>query len=77
MTNIELILNMLAEASTKDISEVGNPKDQRHQVVGEERIPMAKGMQRSQNGGEPAFQADILLEQPSPHRLRPLHCCCK
>jgi hypothetical protein len=27
MTNTELILNMLAEASTKDISEVVNPKD--------------------------------------------------
>ena len=27
MTNTELILNMLAEASTKDISEVTNPKD--------------------------------------------------
>ena len=27
MTNIELILNMLAEASTKDISAVTNPKD--------------------------------------------------
>lgn len=27
MTNIELILNMLAEASTKDISAATNPKD--------------------------------------------------
>ena len=27
MTNIELILNMLAEASTKDISVATNPKD--------------------------------------------------
>ena len=27
MTNTELILNMLAEASTKDISQVVNPKD--------------------------------------------------
>jgi hypothetical protein len=27
MTNTELILNMLAEASTKDISQVTNPKD--------------------------------------------------
>ncbi len=27
MTNTELILNMLAEASTKDISEAVNPKD--------------------------------------------------
>lgn len=27
MTNTELILNMLAEASTKDISESVNPKD--------------------------------------------------
>jgi len=27
MTNTELILNMLAEASTKDISEATNPKD--------------------------------------------------
>lgn len=27
MTNTELILNMLAEASTKDISEAANPKD--------------------------------------------------
>jgi hypothetical protein len=27
MTNTELILNMLAEASTKDISQAVNPKD--------------------------------------------------
>ncbi|HNS29569.1 MAG TPA: hypothetical protein PKL52_03455, partial [Tenuifilaceae bacterium] len=27
MTNTELILNMLAEASTKDISQATNPKD--------------------------------------------------
>jgi hypothetical protein len=27
MTNSELILNMLAEASTKDISAATNPKD--------------------------------------------------
>ena len=27
MTNTELILNMLAEASTKDISQAINPKD--------------------------------------------------
>jgi|GEM_PF-6494275 len=27
MTNTELILNMLAEASTKDISAATNPKD--------------------------------------------------
>ena len=27
MTNLELVLNMLAEASTKDISQAVNPKD--------------------------------------------------
>jgi len=43
MTNKELILNMLAELSTKEISEVSNPKSfQEHEVVAERGGNIAK-----------------------------------
>jgi hypothetical protein len=43
MTNKELILNMLAELSTKEISEVANPKSfQEHEVVAERGGKIAK-----------------------------------
>lgn len=50
MTNKELILNMLAELSTKEISEVSNPKSfQEHEVV-------------AQRGGNIAKEARMKLE---------------
>lgn len=50
MTNIELILNMLAEASTKDISQAVNPKD------------FAKSQKIAKQGGNIAGNARKALE---------------
>lgn len=50
MTNTELILNMLAEASTKDISETTNPKD------------FEEGKKVAKQGGEVAKVARKELE---------------
>ncbi|WP_228777422.1 BRO family protein [Lonepinella koalarum] len=51
MTNTELILNMLAEASTKDISHAINPEN------------FEQNKQVAQQGGEVAHTARVALEQ--------------
>ncbi|WP_386695335.1 BRO family protein [Lonepinella sp. MS14435] len=51
MTNTELILNMLAEASAKDISQAVNPEN------------FEQNKQVAQQGGEVAHTARIALEQ--------------
>ena len=57
MTNTELILNMLAEASTKDISQAINPKNF------DENKKVAK------QGGDVAKVAKVALEEKTGHKV--------
>ena len=57
MTNRELVLNMLAELSTKDISEANNP-----QTMGDHE-------QVAQQGGEVARNARLELEEKTGQKV--------
>jgi hypothetical protein len=48
MTNIELILNMLAEASAKDISQAVNPETfEENKIVAAQGGNVAKGLEKN------------------------------
>jgi hypothetical protein len=48
MTNIELILNMLAEASAKDISQAVNPETfEENKIVAAQGGNLAKGLEKN------------------------------
>lgn len=57
MTNRELVLNMLAELSTKDISEATNPQT------------MNEHASAAQQGGEVARNARLELEQKTGQKV--------